>query len=165
MQSQECRGHSARSTAGFSFIELMVVVLVLGILVGIAGVPAVDNHGQALAQGELFVRDAIHTARSRALSTRIPHGVAFDTAGERLIVLAQDGTPVKDLMTKGDYMIDFGRPDMPSGLGISAADFGTTSTAAIFDAQGDPVSGGTVTLECNGQTLVLTLDAATGWIE
>ncbi len=165
MVSPKRHAPTGRRDTGFTFIELMVVVVVLGVLIGVAGIPAIDNGGQALTQGELYVRDAMHTARSRALSTRVPHGVAFDATGERFIVLAMDGTPVIDLLTKSDYVVDFNRPDMPSGLLIAAADFGTTSSAAIFDAQGDPVSGGSVTLECNGQSLALTLDAATGWIE
>ena len=155
----------AARASGFTLVELLVTVVVLSVLVGVAGVPAIDNGGQALSQGELFVRDAVATARARAVATRTPHGVAFDPAGDRLAVVAVDGSVATDPLTKGPYVIDFGRPDMPAGLGIQAADFGTTSAAAIFDAQGDPVDGGTVTLAAGSSTLVLTLDEATGFLD
>jgi hypothetical protein len=141
------------------------VIVVLGLLVGIAGIPAVDSGEQGLQQGELYVRDAIHTARARAMATRQTHGVAFDLSQNRFIVLAGDGTAVSDPFTHKDYLIEFDRPDMPSNLALSAVDFGTTGPAAIFDAQGDPVSGGTVTLACQQSSLVLELDGATGWLD
>ena len=48
--------------------------------------------------------------------------------------------------------------------GVTAADFGTAGTAALFDSQGVPVTGGQLTLASRGRTRTLLLDAATGAI-
>ncbi|MFT7462490.1 MAG: hypothetical protein ACI9EF_000830 [Pseudohongiellaceae bacterium] len=98
-----------------------------------------------------------------AIAERVPHGVSFDPVGERLAVVARDGVAVEHLLSHRPYVVDFSGPGHPTGLDLLLADFGVTGTAAVFDGQGLPMSGGSVIISHGGQTLTLLLDAATGY--
>ena len=148
---------------GFTLIELLVVVVVLGVLASVSSSAAPDRSAQSLSLAELALGDALDTARARAISARVPHGVAFDPAGERFAVLARDGSPVEHPLHHGPYVVDLTGPGHPPGLDLLLADFGVTGFAAVFDGQGLPMSGGTVTVSHSGQTRTLLLDGATGY--
>jgi hypothetical protein len=143
-------------------MELAVTAVILSILVAIVGLPAPDNGAQSLQMAEIQIRDALRMAQSRAVSTRMPHGVSFDVANERFAVVDQNGNLAIDPLAKSGYVVDFTRPDQPPNLEIDTATFGNTAAAAIFDGQGVPMAGGTISLRCLDHVVTLAFDEATG---
>jgi type II secretion system protein H len=148
--------------SGFTLIELLVVMAIMAIMAAIAMPASGAGYDQRLDLVELQITDALGRAQALARSTREPHGVVFDLAGERFAVVDGQGVAVTDPLTRSSYIVDFDRPDQPQGIEISTASFGTNGVAAIFDGQGLPVNGGTVELRCHGSSRTLTLDQATG---
>ena len=149
---------------GFTLVELLVVVAIMGLLALVAVPASGTGYEQRLDLVELQVRDAIERAQALARSTRSTHGVVFDTRDERFAVVDGAGAAVVDPLTRGDYVVTFDRPDQPRSIDLSVADFGDTGKSAVFDGQGLPVDGGEIVIACNGATRTLTLDAATGMV-
>ncbi len=157
--------HASRER-GFTLTELLVTVLVLAVLTAVAGVPAAaDGDAAALDLAQVQLEDAFRVAQTMSFSLGEPIGVVFDTEVERFAVVRQDGSPVADPLTHGDYLVEFRSPEQPKRVDIVSADFGTTLTAGVFDGSGVPVEGGTVTLLQNGLARTLVLDPATGRLE
>lgn len=150
-----------RGSPGFTLLELLVVVVVLIFMAGIGSLAAGDQGGQAVQLGAVQVTDALERAATLARSQRRPHGVAFDVANDRFAIVDEDGAPAVDPLTRKGYIVAFDRPNQPPVDLVSAA-FGTAGSAALFDAQGVPLTGGQVRLQSGATTLTLTLDAATG---
>jgi prepilin-type N-terminal cleavage/methylation domain-containing protein len=149
---------------GFTLVELLVVLAIMGLLALVALPAAGAGQEQRLDLVELQVRDALERAQALARSTRSTHGVVFDTVKERFAVVDGSGTAVTDPLTRGDYVVEFDRPDQPASIDLSVADFGATGKAAVFDGQGLPVDGGEIVIACKGATRTLALDAATGQV-
>jgi len=153
----------ARET-GFTLIELLVVLAIMGLMALIAMPASGAGYNQRLDLVEMQVSDALGRAQALARSTREPHGVVFDTLGERFAVVDGNGVAVTDPLTRSSYIVDFDRPDQPHGIDVTSASFGANGVAAIFDGQGLPVNGGTVVVRCHGSSRTLTLDQATGQV-
>ncbi|RKY21067.1 MAG: hypothetical protein DRQ55_05655 [Planctomycetota bacterium] len=154
-----------RSTRGFTLVELLVVVALMGILISLVGTPTSERSGTQVDLAEVQIADALQMARTLSLAMGSPHGVVFDPAGERLAVVAVDGQAISDPLTHGAYELDFRRADNLSGLDLVSADFGVTGAAAIYDGQGVPVQGGSVTIRHQDVERILVLNAATGKLE
>ncbi|MHC5209535.1 MAG: prepilin-type N-terminal cleavage/methylation domain-containing protein [Planctomycetota bacterium] len=149
---------------GFTLIELMVVLFILGLMAAVA-VPATGSgYEHRLDMVEIQLRDAFDRAANLARSTRQTHGVVFDLTGDRFAVVDGSGDAVPDPLTKREYIVEFTRPDQPKSIDFANADFGANGVAAIFDGQGLPTAGGTVQIRCKDATRTLSLDKATGQV-
>lgn len=156
---------SATRQQGLSLVELLLVVVIMTILISIAGIPSsADGPDAALDLAEVQLQDAFRVAQTLSYSLGTPYGVVFDVAGDRMAVVAADGTVAKDPLTHGDYIVDFTRLEQPSGLSILSASFGDTGTAGVFNGHGIPVGPGTVTLGKSGVTRDFQLNGATGLV-
>jgi type II secretory pathway pseudopilin PulG len=149
-------------TGGFTLLELLVTAVLLVLVASVAMTAVGDRGEQDLDMGEIQVRDALGHARALARSARSPHAVVFDVARDRFAIIDETGSATADLLTRRDAVVDFARPNQPRTVEITSAEFGATGSAAIFDAQGVPLTGGTIVLQSGRHMRTLTLDAATG---
>ncbi|GJM22738.1 MAG: hypothetical protein DHS20C15_26530 [Planctomycetota bacterium] len=155
----------ASQQRGFTLMELLVVVLVLGIMAGVAGMAASDGAAQRLDLATIQVQDTVERARALAVSNRLAHGVVFDVNNDRLTIIDGNGNQVIDPLTQSPFLVEFRPGGQMQGIDISAAAFGDTESTALFDAQGVPLEAGAVILAAGTSSVTLTLDAATGRIE
>lgn len=154
-----------RTQRGFTLLELLVTVVVLGIMAGVATMSAADGSQQRLELAVMQVEDTVERARALAISNRLAHGVVFDVNNDRLTIIDAEGNQAIDPLTQQPYLVEFNSTGQPQGIDIKAASFGDAESTALFDAQGVPVEGGTVRLESGKRVATLTLDPATGRIE
>ena len=153
-----------RRTAGFTLLELLVTVVILGVLAGVLAMSTSGERGYTLDVVSLQVQDAVDRARTLARSNRTSHGLVFDTATDRIALADESGTIVTDAFTKKPYIIDFVTPGQPRGIDIASADFGSAGSAFLIDPQGVPVTGGTVVVTRGDVRRTFLFDAATGTV-
>lgn len=141
-----------RSNAAFTLVELVVVLLVMGILAGVA----TPRFGQALVQTEIDAAARrlaadLRYARSEALRTSVPQAVEFLTTANSYSLpgVADPDHPSEE------YAIDL--PADAYGTEILDADF-AGSGVVTFGVHGFPSSAGSVTLVLGGEQVVVACD-------
>ena len=176
-------GMKQRWTTGFTYFELIVVMLLLGIFT-MLGWPALNAvmADTRLSNAAREVVNALEFAQLTAVSSR-PTRVVIDAPLDRIAVRQYQATAdlfnggdtlvaadvengtfdlMGNPMNKGtDYEIDLPDESRFQGVDISASDF-NVGDPVIFDTLGAPSKGGTVTLTLGGRQMVVTLDALTG---
>lgn len=154
--------HPRRDRHGFTLLELLVVVVLLALMAAVALPAAGAQDEQHLQLIRVRIGDALDRARALARSQRSPHAVVFDTDGDRFALLDASGAVVVDPLTRKPTLVDFTRPGEPTRIEVVSADFGPAGRAAVFDAQGIPLHGGTLVLRRGAVTHTLAFEAATG---
>lgn len=117
-------GHSGGSRRGFSLIEMMLVVSVMGILV-LAGIPAFRRaqRDTALASGRNALVAAISRARTVAISRGAPTAVRFAGDHQRIEMLVSNAwEPVGDTLNLEGFGVQIFTPGdirfLPTGMAI-----------------------------------------------
>ena len=189
--SQHTLTCDCRSRGGFSLLELVIVIMVLGIAGGMA-VPLFSqalNHTKVDAAAEA-VAGALQFAQLRALNSQQEMRVSFDPGIERLRVEMNANTklshlqnPSKDVISAADvdtsnswkdvphplesaggsrsYTIRFSDEPAYRGVDLFSASFNGAS-AIRFLPTGLPDAGGTVVLRFGGLQRTVTVKATTG---
>jgi hypothetical protein len=117
---------------------------------------------RALDMAEIQLRDAMQRAQALAMSNRSPYAVVFGVATDRFAVVNENGQVVAGPLTKLPWIVDFTRPNQPKRVEIERVHSGVAGVAAIFDSQGVPLVGGSLTLRHMELRQALVMDAATG---
>jgi prepilin-type N-terminal cleavage/methylation domain-containing protein len=138
---------------GFSFIELMIIIIILGIIAAVA-IPNFSSSDPAkLDNAANEVKAAILFAQAEAIRTKIPYGIIIDAANDRLRVYSLPAaTPVYNVyhpIDKKLYDLQLKTDAYISGVDLISAAFSfagsfSSSTNLEFNSDGYPkfTSGG-----------------------
>lgn len=148
-----------RHHAGHTLIELLVVIMVLGILAGIVVPNTSMDDTRKLDTLQLAIQDALDHAQSMSYHQGVPYGVRFSVNGQWFAVVNENGVPVDDPLSHGDYLIRLDSPSMPSAIRLDYGMFGPRPLAA-FDAKGVLIAGGEVRLRAGTSERILACSTA-----
>lgn len=116
----------ARTRRGFSLIELVIVMLIMGIVAGLA-VPKLNLSGYRVEAAARQVRSVLQTAQRSSLTRQYDMIVSFDTIGQRMrIVPDADNSGTVDA---GELLLSYWRPmGVAEGNRFGVGPKGLTST-------------------------------------
>ena len=152
---------SPGSSAGFTLVEILVVVVILGITAGIVVPYALNTSSmQATAAARTLVSD-LQYAQNVAVTTQSDVWVIFRVVHSWYELRNASGRLIHPI-TKKEYYVCY--------LGHQVFDkvriLGTTFTNDMlgFDSLGTPYQGGSITLGAGNQTFRVNVAAATGMV-
>lgn len=150
--------------AGFTVVELMVVVFVMAVLAAVAMPAATKDTDRKLDTLQLEMQDAIDHAQSLAYHTGAKYAVKFDVAGQWFAVINEVGVPVQDPLSKGMYIVFLDRPGQPAGVRLDQCVY-QTRPIAPFNDKGVLEKSGTVRISADGVVRNLVMNTATARFE
>jgi prepilin-type N-terminal cleavage/methylation domain-containing protein len=157
--------------AAFSLVEILVVILILAIAAAIV-VPNIGSAGdsEAISAARVMKSD-LEVARSMALTTQHPHAVVFSAdrqsykivanyAGEDYASAVAVAHPV---LGNKSFVVHLASQNGMSNVAVVSVSF-DGATYVTFNSQGDPSSGGTVTLRSGSTQMQIAVAGLTGAI-
>mgnify|MGYP000064705548 CR=1 FL=1 len=165
---------NAKTRIGFTLIELMIVLVIMGVAAAIA-VPMISSAGsmQIRAASNMLAAD-LEYAKSMAISKGEYFSVVFDKTAETYQIQDETGTVISHPVRKQfDYRVDFQNESRLNRVDLVDANFDGFS-AVTFDYLGSPLcstpgtlaplNSGVVTLEAGGITKKVSVEPVTGYI-
>jgi type II secretion system protein H len=152
--------HRGNREAGFSIIELMVVVVIMTIVLA-ASIPALRQHTETvnLTKGSREVESSLKLARTRAVSTNTPVVVVFDTnANTYLLFEDEDGDGTHD---SAETMS--GPFEVPKKVALGSVSFGR-NTVTFVPSGAASETGSVVLVNTKNLAQRIDLTAATGLV-
>ncbi len=146
---------SAARAAGFTLIELAVVITLVGILAWLA-YPSITSIAELrLDAAARRVASDIRYAQNRAIGTRTIHGVRFDVGAGRYIVYAgNSGAALVNPADRGkNLVVTFAALTETRGVTIESAAFGATP-GLTFDFYGVPRDTAGIELNAAGRVVL-----------
>jgi len=149
---------------GFTAIELLVVVVIMAIA-ALTVVPMMTSaSGMQLRSAANMIMADLEYAKSMAISRGQNYSVVFDESAESYSIEDQDSVVIPHPVKKGfDYIVDFQNDSRLNRVNITDADFDSASSVQ-FDCLGSPDSGGTISLQAGGTTMIVRVEPITGYI-
>ena len=184
--------HRRNGAAGFSLLELMIVVLILGIILLLAQ-PGVTSSLEdariraAAAEVSSMLRYAQTTARNTGRACKVTFNVSAESLvaeEKRWVDSALLNDPSVGAVHKSKvegstaqywkvmpypgrpteaYLVNFASGYLFGGVDIVATTF-TPTTHVEFDPRGIPNSGGKMTIRYGSRTVAISVDAKTGLV-
>lgn len=149
-----------RHVTGHTLLELLVVIMIMGLLAGIVIPNTSMDDARKLDTLQLAIQDALDHAQSLSYHQGVPYGVRFNVNGQWFAVVNENGVPVDDPLSHGDYLIRLESPDMPSAIRLDYAMFGPRPLA-VFNTKGVLMFSGEVRLRAGESERILECDTAT----
>lgn len=155
-------------TRGTSLIELMTVISVMAI-VGAIVVPALSGtKGSKLRSAAAILAADLDAARAESIAHgEDPRVMVFDTATNtyHLAAASDNATPLTNPVSGLPYRVSYGSSDTTQlkNVTIQSVSLGGDNVLGFgLYGQLDQTADATITLECDGATITVTLDAASG---
>lgn len=166
-----CGGsHGRRVCGGFTLVELMIVIVIIGIAAAVA-IPMMSSAAsfQIRAAANMIAAD-LEYAKSMAISRGQPYSVVFDVDAESYEIVDKDGASIANPITKdASYVVNFATNSRVDRVDISTAVF-DGAASVTFDYLGSPFSGvtplnsGVITLAASDASKTVRVEPVTGYI-
>lgn len=165
------RLHRIARSQAFTIVELLIVIAVLVIAAAIV-IPSIGSAAdtQAISAARVLGSD-LEVTRSLALTTQQPHSLVFSPDLQSYKVLANySGGPYASavaiahpVVAGKQFEVTLSRKNGMSAVRIVGPAFGGKAlTYVTFNSQGEPSSGGTVTVESGQVEMQISVAALTG---
>jgi len=148
-----CDRPCRRPRQGFTLIEMLVVVVIMGILAGV-GIVRISKTSVFMAESERVARRLVadlRVAHSSAIATGKNHYLSFTQSGGRL-----SGYAAYRVETGGDVQVEAHRT-VPGGVALVGS-----AARAEFTPMGDALAAYSYTVTCPGWEYTVTVTLATG---
>lgn len=167
---------SAREGVGFTLIELMIVIVIIGIAAAIA-IPMMSSAAsfQIRAAANMVAAD-LEYAKSMAISRGKLYSVVFDSANDTYQIEDPNGTVIPHPVKKGPtvagipYVVDFHSDSRLDRVDLVSASFNGTQTVKFnylgspFDGSDNDLNSGVIVLEAGDAARTVTIEPVTGYI-
>ena len=143
------------SARGFTITELIVGITILGILAWIAYPRISAKDEMKLDAAARRLASDLRYAQSRAIGTRVVHGLIFEPSLSRYTVFAPNvASPVTDPADRAHSLqVDYSRRTEFKGITITSAAFGS-SRGITFDYFGVPRDSAGTDLTAAGRVIL-----------